>query len=378
MPAPVRSRAASRPRLAALALLLGGALSAGCGTKFELPTESPRTLIPVQGDYIVSARWAGFAGASDVLLTRGGQVYVAEPRPDAPDSGRVRAYFRAKPDPVPTGVVVPDLARPARLAEGPAGELFVLDRATPPAVKRYSPSGQALRGSFSDPEWAEAVNDSSRPNSRTIRVANSRVALRGLAVDGTGAVYVAWSESTVYFDRDLVTSDTSSFLTVTDAVRKYTSDGVALLDVSTRGTGTGFVEAPGGLAASSGALLVADVEHDRVQELDANATSSPLAILDGLDLGEDPGFLAPLDVSTDDSGAVYVADTGKGRVLKYDADGTFERRVDIFDPDATGPSETEEPVAVAASTGLVFVIDRRLEMILVYEPSSVVEEGGSQ
>jgi hypothetical protein len=363
-----------RLAVAALAAALG---AAGCGSQFELPTESARTAIPGENSYGIKFRWAGFAGATDVLLTDGGRVWVAEPRPGAPDSARVREYLALTPDPTP-GVEVADLNRPVHLAEGPTGELFVLDEGSPPTVKRYTKSGTASRGSFRDAAWVEAVDDTSRPNSRTIRVTNSRVALRGLAVDAAGDVYVSWVDSAFHFDRDLIdTSRTSSSFDVRDVIRKYSVDGIVLLDVATRGTGTGFVDGPGGLVADGGALLFADVNKDWVQKVDANAPSRPIQVYDGLQIADslDPGFAAPFDVDVDDSGFVYIADTGKGRVLKLEADGTLDRRVDVFDPDADGPTETAEPIAVSANTELAFVLDRQLGMVLVYQLRASLDTG---
>ncbi len=349
------------------ALSLAGALGvSGCGTKFELPTESPSTPPLSEDTYFVKYRWAGFAGARDVLMTRGGQVFIAEPRPGS-DSLRVRGYFRSKKDPTPTGVEMPDLAFPTQIAEGAAGALFVLDDATPAAVKRFSADGRNHIGTFSDQDWTETVNDTTRPDSRTRRITNSFVTLRGLAADPANNLYVAWTDSAFHDDLDLIDSTRSASTEIADVIRKYTVDGSPILDVATRGTGSGFVDSPGGLAVSGSALFCADIAKNWVQKVSADVPSSPILVLDGLELAEDPGFSRPLDVAVDDSGFVYVADTGKARVLKFDRDGDLDLRVDIPDSSSSAPTATVDPIAVTASKSLALVLDRTLGMVLVYE-----------
>jgi DNA-binding beta-propeller fold protein YncE len=369
----VAPRAARWTAALVLSLLAG----AGCGSKFELPMESPRTLTPGEDSYFVKYRWAGFAGATDVLMTRGGRVFVAEPRPEAPESLRVRGYFRSKRDPTPTGLEVAGVGQPVRLAEGGDGALFVLDAAQPPSVKRYSADGRTFRAAFSDPAWEDAVDDTSRPNFRTVRITNTRVSLRGLAVDSDDDVYVAWTDSTFLEDINLIDSTLiGTSIVVGDTIRKYSLDGVPLLDVATRGTGTGFVDGPGGLAAHDGALYFADTNKNWIQKVDANAVSRPLLVIDGLELEEPAGFLAPLDVAVDDSGSIYVADTGNARVLKFDADGTLVLRVDADSSNAGGATQTEEPIAVTVNSELALVLDRRLGLILTYELRNALDAGG--
>jgi hypothetical protein len=362
----------ARAVLAAALAVAGALYGSGCGTKFELPTESPRTPPPGENTYFVKYRWAGFAGARDILMTRGGEVLVAEPRPGG-DSLRVRGYYRSRKDPTPTGLEMPGLAFPIRIAEGAGGALFVLDDAKPPVVNRYGSSGQSVLATFTDPDWLEVVDDTTRPDSRTLRVTNSSVTLRGLAADDANNVYVAWSDSAFHEDLDLIDSTRSFSVDIADIVRKYTVDGTPIVDLATRGTGTGFVETPGGLAVSEGALYYADVGKDWVQKVSADVPASPISVLTGLDLPGDPGFLRPLDVAVDDSGFVYVTDTGKGRVVKYDRDGVLDMRIDIPDSSTTEPTETVEPIAVTASRTLALVLDKTLGMILIYELRSGLE-----
>lgn len=350
----------------------------GCGEKFELPNQTPATVTPGEDTYFVKFRWSGFAGATDVLMTHGGQVLVAEPRPGAPDSARVRIYQRSKVNPTPTGVELPDLARPVRLAEGHRDTLFVLDAAEPPAVRRYSPDGLRHLDSFSDDAWRSVVDDTSRVGAGIERVTNTTIVMRGIAADVENNVFVAWIDSTSHLDRNLLDptgADTTRTLVVTNTIAKYSVDGIPLETIATGGSGTGFVDGPGGIQASGDGLFFADVHKNWIQFVDADAPASPRFFIDGLAVTDDPGFDAPLDVAADDSGSIYVADTGNGRVLRFDRDGAFDQRVDLAaGGNGGGAGEAVEPVALTANTQLVYVLDRALGEILVFELRSSLED----
>jgi hypothetical protein len=357
-------------------MLIGvGLVAAGCGTKFELPEQTPQTVTPGEDTYFVKFRWAGFAGARDVLMTSGGQIFIAEPRPGAPDSLRVRIYQRSKVDPTPTGVELPSLGRPIRLAEGDRGAIFVLDELTPPSVKQFTADGRFLVGSFSDPAWTEVVADTSRVGGSIERVTSSEIALRGLAADRENSVYVAWTDSTFHLDRDLLDTtrvDTTRTFVVSHRIVKYTPDGIPLETIATEGSGAGFVDEPGGLEATSDGLLLADVNKNWIQLVATDQPSTPLLRLDGRNVPGDPEFLLPFDVAGDDSGSIYVADTGKRRVLRFDRDGAFIQRVDLAGDGATGLAV--DPIALTANTALVYVLDAGLGEILVFELRSTLED----
>ncbi|MFN0150361.1 MAG: hypothetical protein ACKVU1_06575 [bacterium] len=369
---------AGRSAVIAFGLALSLVASLGCGKKFELPNQTPSNVTPGEDTYFVKFRWSGFAGATDLLMTRGGQVFVAEPRPGAPDSARVRIYQRSKVNPTPTGVELPDLIRPVRLAEGRRDTIFVLDDADPPAVRRYSPDGLRHLDSFSDDAWVSIVDDTSRVGAGIQRVTNSTIVLRGLAADAENNVFVAWIDSTFQFDRNLLDptgADTTTSVVVSNTIAKYSVDGVLLETIATEGSGTGFVDGPGGIQTSGDALIYADINKNWVQLVDGDAPSSPIFFIDGLSITDDPGLDAPLDVAADDSGSIYIADTGNGRVLRFDRDGAFDQRVDLAaGGNGGGAGEAVEPVALTANTQLVYVLDRGLGEILVFELRSTLED----
>ena len=365
-----------RAILCALAMAIGvGAATSGCGTKFELPDQTPQQVTPGEDTYFVKFRWGGFTGARDVLMTRGGQIFIAEPRPDTTDSLRVRIYQRSKVEPTPTGVELPSLGRPIRIAEGDRGAIFVLDDVAPASVKQFTADGRFLVGSFSDPAWTEIVADTSRVGGSTERVTSSEIVMRGLAADRENSVYVAWTDSTFYLDRDLLDTtrvDTTRTTVVSHRIVKYTADGIPLETLASEGSGAGFVDGPGGLEATIDGLLYADVNKDWVQLVDTDEPSTPLLLLNGLNVPDDPQFDVPLDVAGDDSGSIYVADSAKRRVLRFDRDGVFDKRVDLAADGVTGLAV--DPIALTANTELVYILDAALGEVLVFELRSELED----
>jgi tripartite motif-containing protein 71 len=160
----------------------------------------------------------------------------------------------------------------------------------------------------------------------------------GVAVDGSGNIYVADSSRVQKFDRSgnflfatdflspagnvvevqgvAVDSAGNFYLTdsYSNSVRKYDTNGTLLLEWGDAGTGNGQFSVPRGVAVdSSGNVYVADLGNNRIQKFDSNG-----------------GFLAawgvpsyPSGVAVDRAGNVYVTDVVNSRVLKYDASGTL-------------------------------------------------------
>jgi hypothetical protein len=60
-----------RPRLALPLLALVVMLPAGCGGKFDLPTEHRNTSVPTDKSYAMLATWKGMVDVQDLLLTQG-------------------------------------------------------------------------------------------------------------------------------------------------------------------------------------------------------------------------------------------------------------------------------------------------------------------
>ena len=135
--------------------------------------------------------------------------------------------------------------------------------------------------------------------------------LSGIAVDGTGNVYV--------------TGDN-------DQVLIFTSTGTFRTHWGTPGTGDGQFDSPLGIAVSStGAVYVVDTYNHRIQAFARQgATPTPTLPQSYRDdrvwgtLGTGEGqFNNPCGVAVDHGGNVYIPDIGNHRVQKFTSNGTY-------------------------------------------------------
>ena len=300
------------------AALLGGGLGlAGCGQKLSKPEETPYGPPTSPGNYILVYVWNDFPGTTDIVVTTGGFVYVAQ------ESSRVTAFKTFAAQPHPLIAPLENLVKPVLLAEGPNEEIYVAD-AGDMTVKHFPRGGGAPLQTFTDPAWA---------------------VFGGIAVDNAGCVYVADSQKEFIWK-------------YTPAGARDTLGGNGVL--SERGAGIGYVMRPGGLSFDGTFLLVTDTGHNQVKRLATDAVASCYLFINGPS-ASDP-FDSPLDSDSDESGNIYVADTGKNRVLKYTNLGVLDRTVNWDASYPIGP-----PVAVAARGDWVYVADPENAKILIYE-----------
>jgi hypothetical protein len=302
------------------AFVLLVALAAACGHRTELPQETKGGSIPATNTYNVKQVWGGFAGASDVLLTSGSQVFVA-----FPDSNRVAGYYRSSPDPRPNGVVIPG-EHPTFLAEIAGRELVIAeqDPTRGGRVRIVDLRSLVEVGVFADTSW---------------------VLIGGVAADDSSHIYVS--------DRDR------------NVVRKYTRSGELLLTVADAGSGAGYVDRPGGLDWRAGRLFVADTGKNWVQALDPEEPNTAEFFLTGSDNPLGP-FQGVADVAGDEEDNVYIADLALGAVIKYSGEPAYDQRVDANAPEGTD-GHLVLPIALSASATLVFVLDGDTGRIVTFE-----------
>jgi hypothetical protein len=307
--------------LALIAVL--GASVLGCGNRTELPTETPGGIIPATGTYAVTQVWQGFEAASDLILTRGSQVFVA-----FPERGEVVGYFRTKVHPTPNGIVI-ESERPTFLAEGAGRELVVADvDSTGCGLVRIidlSVSPPTEVASFCDTTWAD---------------------IGGLAADDSSFVYVS--------DRER------------NLVRKYDRSGRFVIELAIGGTGIGFVDSPGGLHWQPELLLLADTGKAWAQGINPREQEGFFRLSKG---AADQSFVEVSDVTGDEEENVYVADVALGAVFKYspgDPEPKYDLRVDENAVEGT-PGHLTTPIAVSANATLAFVLDRDAGKIVTFE-----------
>lgn len=361
--------------LAAVALPLALLAASGCGTKFELPTQSKLLAgIPGDGTYQRIATWTGMDGITDLVLIPGPQLFLLF-RAAGGQPGGVVEYKTTAPEALPTQFA--GAIDPGALAVG-GNRMFVLDRGDTaaartdirPATCEYVADCGPLRG-FSRPitdlskYWhvREYFLDGTLSSTFTDTTFAS---VNGVAADAAGNVYV--SGVIVYCVVDPFGSGRIRSLDFRFRVRRYVrgaggpsvigpwhrDDGFEVV----QGTGIGSTRDPRGLFwANQGgeALYFADAGNNEVQKYD------PLSLLDSFKLsfggaGADSMLLSqPTDVSVDQAGYVYLVDAGNHRVLRYDPEGRFIQRVDI-EPSTDG-NDLSTPIAVTADKEQVYVAD---------------------
>jgi len=393
---------------AILALAVLAAALAGCGGRFQLPTERRVLVIPGDKSYQMVATWTGMDGIRDLLLTQGAgtQLFLlfnhggvgTAPR------GEVLAYARLKPsgpqNPIP-GVTFNGLFNPAALCAGGDGagnamnRVYVLDQGDTllarvnPITHVYGDStgliapDTSLIGKWRPPNVSDLglywrVREYGLLGGDTISTFTdtSMAFVSGVAADAQGRIYL--SGPLLAFVHDLMAPSVTTRTTlwrVNRYVRGPKYPGVydkympgcnwhkdttfVVLD----GSGTGTVEDPRGLywGSNGPALYVTDYGKNWVQRL---MDEVPVAGFK-MDQAEGLTLLAPTDVTADLQGFCYFTDTGNQRVLRFDASGTYVQTVNI-EKDVFG-RQLLSPITVAADDSLVFVGDAGLGEVLRYK-----------
>lgn len=363
-------RAPAATGAAVLALV---ALAAGCGGKFDLPTERRDVrVVAGAGTYQLIKIRDGMTGVSDILLTPGGELYIVQKT--SPVSGVVNAFPPALGNPL--GDPFPGLLNPGSIAFG-ANHLFVLDQGDTATARITSTSiydsdcGPVL--GFNRP-----IVDLSRYWSlHEFQLTGAPVGsftdttflwVNGVAADAAGRVYVSGVVMLCRvdpFDSRIRSLDSER------RIRRYERGAAAGSVIGAwhrddsweviEGTGLGSAGDARGMQwafAQGAALYFADSKNDDVQKF-ADPTSSGSSFkIDGTDSLH---LVDPVDVSVDSAGYVYVADLGNQQVLRFAPNGDFVQRVDV-DPAVT----LARPIAVASDNEQVYVGDPDNSRVIRY------------
>lgn len=372
-----------RIRAALGVALLVGAVAIGCGTKFELPTETPGGFVPPDSSYTFKGGLGGVANITDVLITRssGNQLLIVRGAlpdvrdPGCPDvvlpAGTVELYpIFPPPGATPLSVRFDGMWRPQCVAEG-GGILFVFDAGDTcaktttdslPRIYGYQIGNPTPKLSFVD---TTRLSDSARPR------VSVWVGVRGLAVSDDRTVYV--SGTLRVRDPD----ERGAFsIRFRDRIFRYkeVSPGNYARDPDWEvlpGTGVGFIGNPRGIAwgpPDDPHLWVTDGEKQAIQKLriETDSESHGIYAFDGTSSGQ--RFLEPTDVDVDEAGYLYIVDRGSARTVRYEDLGfeaEFIQQINLGT--VKGEPQLVLPNRAAVLDTIFYVSDPQLSAALRYE-----------
>jgi len=395
-------RARSAIALLGLALgLLAAVLAAGCGAKYQLPTEHVQDkVVTGNGSYTLQQIFDNMVDVQDVLLTprgAGSDLFVCFQHYGGTDptlgNGAVLRYKLTEGKPIGPAVQG-GIHNPGALAfgSGSGGDrLFVLDQGDTlnsktlffhPGPCDTCPPGIPTR-------WITDLSRYWRVREYPTRSGDIVGALdtvssftdttlawvNGIAADDAGNVFVSGLA-----DVSAPTNQPGIFTRVfVWKVYKYargprypgnvpgdpTMPGAAwhrdTTYFHTEGTGIGYVRDPRGMWWWNNpvpALYIADFGNNSGEMVsDVDTTGYRRFELDGDGLP----LIGPLDIATDASGYVYICDTGNRRALRFSPLGAFVQP--IADPVAP----LLRPVAIAADDSIVYIGDRGRNQVLRFQ-----------
>jgi streptogramin lyase len=150
---------------------------------------------------------------------------------------------------------------------------------------------------------------------------------RGIAVDGSGNVYVAdWGNN---------------------RIQKFNASGAYLTQWGGSGTGDGQFDRPYGVAVdSSGNVYATDIYNNRIQKFSSSGTYLTQWNSDGQLNG-------PRGIAVDASGNVYVADLNNNRIQKFNSNGAYLTQ---WGASGSGDGQFDSPTNLAVDVyGNVYV-----------------------
>jgi hypothetical protein len=377
------------------------ALLAGCGGKFELPTEQRvKVAVPTDKSYAMLQTWNGMDGILDVLITRGSGAELfmvfnhgGNGGPSVP-RGEVRLYPFTQP--VPIGSPFFDAPRtlfnPIAIASAQS-KLFVLDQGDS-CMAKFNP---ALGTCEADPTrngYQSIIYD----YSATWRVREYPISggdtvstftdttfayVRGIAADDAGYIYVSGTAvvlDTLSTDQRIRTRKFVSRIYRYARGPKY--PGVVPNDVYMPGanwhrdttwvvldgTGTSSVNDPRQMLwtpTSGGAVFVADRGNNKAKLIATYAPNVGLVKLDGSETPTGTSFSLPQSATVDGSGNLYVIDRGNQRVLRYDPYGGYVQQVNVENNDQGLP--LLDPLAAGVDDSLAYVADAGRAQVVRYK-----------
>ena len=398
-----------RRRPALLAVVTFGALCclpAGCGGRFDLPTETPRgQSVPSDSAYAAIATWTGMDSVQDLLLTQGlgNQLFAlfnhgGTGGPSVP-RGEVRLYPLTRPVPIgaPYFDALRGLFNPVAIAAG-QNQLFVLDQgdscqakfdvrtgtcrpdvdstriangnpfrnqifeyAATWRVRAYGLGGGETLSTFTDTTMAQPWGISADDQGR-VYVSGLAVVLDTLQTDQRIRTRKYVSRVYRYVPGPAPPGSADGFMPGTDAWHR--DETWRVFD----GTGASSISDPRRIywsPAGSHPLFIADRGNNQVKAVSSTTIGVSVVRTDGQATGANLNH--PESVTADLAGFFYLVDRDNRRVLRYDLSGEFIQRVDVELNADLPPQPLLDPVSIAVDDSLAYVADRGRSQIIRYQ-----------
>ena len=378
-------------RRAALLLAAVVAIPAGCGGRFELPTEHPGRIIPTDQSYIIVDTWTGMGGVRDLLITQGqgNQLFVlfnhgGDTGPSVP-RGEVKLFPLSNPHPIGQPYFFPlnTLFDPVAIASA-TNKLFVLDQGDSCQakfdVRRHTceadpdtthATGHPFHSQIFSYAATWRVREYGLGGGDTLSTFTDTTVAQpfGIAADEQGRVYVACLA--VFLD-SLQTNKNIRTRKFVSRVFRY-ARGLrypGVLDLNMPGTaswhrdstwtvfdgsGLSSVSDPRGIfwaRTGTNPLFIADRGNNSAKAVSSVLDTLPVLRVDGQETGA--SFNHPEAVAVDLAGFFYVVDRDNKRVLRFsESPAQFVQRVDT--DKRTHP--LADPVGIAVDDSTAYVAD---------------------
>lgn len=391
-----------RRRIALLPVLAAALVFAGCGGRFELPTEKPGGFVPSDQSYSLLSTWKGQTDIQDLLITQGqgNQLFVVFNHggtggPSVP-RGEVKLYPLSRPEPIGSPYFDPmaTLYNPIAIAAA-TNKLFVLDQGDS-CLAKYDPvrstceadptpstvTTQPRQHQIRDYAATWRVREYGLFGGDTLSTFTDTTIARpfGIAADEQGRVYVAALAvvlDTLQTDARIRTRKFVSRVYRYRRGQRYPGQNDINMPGTDRwyrdttwvvfdGTGSASVSDPRGIQWSrtgTNPLFIADRGNNQVKGVSTAVINGSIARTDGSSTGSN--LSAPEAVAADLAGFFYIVDRGNRRVLRYSLAGEFIQRVDS-EPNSDG-LPLLDPVGIAVDDSLAYIADRGRGEILRFK-----------
>jgi hypothetical protein len=387
------------------------AVSAGCGSKFQLPTEHPAAaIVPSDKSYAHLQTWKGMDNVLDILITQGpgSQLFILKnwggAGPPTSPRGDVQLYPYSQPVPVNNAAYFQpprELFNPVAMAWAPQDTfLYVLDQGDTCMAKydvrrgtceafAQRDSAQVFRSIIRDYTATWRVRQYRRQGGDTVSTFTDTTfaVVNGIAADDAGRVYVSgWQVvlDTLQNDPRIRTRMLKSRVIRYAPGPRY--PGVFPPDTGTvnympganwhrdttwrviDGTGLSFVSDPTKMTWTTqggGSIFVTDRGNNAAKGIATWAPQVPVVKMDGSETPTGTAFHAPEGVGADRAGYYYVVDRLNKRVLRYDMFGTYVQDVNVENNSDGLP--LLDPIAIGVDDSLAYVVDKGRGQVIRYK-----------